>query len=130
MRYVHRVISSCSSYKLSLVLTVYMQVSAMLGVVETPLKNVLMNVDTSSAEEAVGSASRWSGSISGPACGQICRMGKISVRRNLYLPTILFCAAATLMLNHTTLPTLATDTVGCLLLHQPRQDNALAVKTC
>ena len=49
----------------------------MLGVVETPLKNVLMNVDTSSAEEAVGSASQWSGSISGPACGQICRMGKM-----------------------------------------------------
>jgi len=59
-------------------LTVYMHISDMLGVVETPLMKVLMNTDTSLAEEAVGSASRWSGSISGPLCGQICTMGKTS----------------------------------------------------
>ena len=54
-----------------LLLTMYMHISDMLGVVEIPLRNVWMNADTSFIQEAVGSASLWSGSISGPVCGQI-----------------------------------------------------------
>ena len=59
------------SFYNSLLLTVYMHISDMLGVVEIPLKNVWMKADTSFTPEAVGSASLWSGSISGPVCGQI-----------------------------------------------------------
>ena len=59
------------SFYNSLLLTVYMHISDMLGVVEIPLKNVWMKADTSFTPEPVGSASLWSGSISGPVCGQI-----------------------------------------------------------
>lgn len=59
------------SFYNSLLLTVYMHISDMLGVVEIPLKNVWMKADTSFTPEAVESASLWSGSISGPVCGQI-----------------------------------------------------------